>query len=174
MTIKGQLGIAPWDVLHVGLYGTLVCRSEHGELLLDSYYYFNCCCSKAMAEDRNVDEYDFHRSLYRFVQLDASGFHYAGINYHFFQLGVIVMGMESAFMCHRMLAQDLEIALCSFLLKKQVQHQKVRTTIEVIVAVLGWLLGGPLESGRSLSRFFLGQIVHYAMPQCRNSYENYR
>ena len=45
--------------------------------------------------------------------------------------------------------------------------KKVRTTIEVIVAIVGWLFGGPVGIGTVIIALFLGQIAHYTMPQCR-------
>ena len=45
--------------------------------------------------------------------------------------------------------------------------KRVRTILEVIVALLGWLLGGPVGIGTVIIALFIGQIVHYALPQCR-------
>ena len=43
----------------------------------------------------------------------------------------------------------------------------MRTSIEVIVAIAGWLLGGPVGIGTVIIALLIGQIVHYSLPQCR-------
>ena len=45
--------------------------------------------------------------------------------------------------------------------------KKARTIIEVSVAVLGWILGGPVGVGTVLIAFLLGQFVQYTLPQSR-------
>lgn len=42
--------------------------------------------------------------------------------------------------------------------------KKVRTGIEVIVAIVGWILGGPVGIGTVLIAIGLGQLVHYTLP----------
>ena len=42
--------------------------------------------------------------------------------------------------------------------------KKVRTGIEIIVALAGWALGGPVGIGTIIIALLLGQIVHYSLP----------
>ena len=71
-------------------------------------------------------------------------------------------------MFHQILVRAHEIVLCLLFVEKfGVSMKKVRTTIEVVVALLGWLLGGPVGIGTVIIALFIGQIVHYTLPQCR-------
>ncbi len=43
----------------------------------------------------------------------------------------------------------------------------VRNGIEVIVFLVGWMLGGPVGVGTVLIAFGLGPILGYSIPQCK-------
>lgn len=42
-----------------------------------------------------------------------------------------------------------------------------RTTIEAIVTLVGFLLGGPVGIGTLFVVLFIGQFIQIAMPQCK-------
>jgi len=45
---------------------------------------------------------------------------------------------------------------------------KVRSTMEVLVFIIGWLLGGPLFWGTIVICILIGVIAAYALPQCQS------
>lgn len=45
--------------------------------------------------------------------------------------------------------------------------KRIRTIIEVAVAAIGWLLGGPVGVGTVIIAFLIGQFVHYTLPQAK-------
>jgi uncharacterized protein len=50
--------------------------------------------------------------------------------------------------------------------------QWVRNGMEVLVLILGWLLGGPVGIGTVIIAFTLGPIVGVALPQCQTLLSN--
>ena len=133
------------------------------------YYHFNCRCFERIAANWNVAEYDFNWTLYRFIQLVASRFHYdLGAQILIFSVGVIVMGYGvGIYISPNIGAGPRDSLMLVFVEKTGASVKKVRTTLEVIVAIVGWLFGGPIGIGTVLIALFLGQIAHYTLPQCR-------
>jgi uncharacterized membrane protein YczE len=46
--------------------------------------------------------------------------------------------------------------------------KRVRTLLEIVVALLGWLLGGPVGIGTIIVALTLGYIVHFTLNISRN------
>ena len=46
--------------------------------------------------------------------------------------------------------------------------KRVRTGIEIVVAIVGWILGGPIGFGTLLIAVILGQIVHMTLPMAKS------
>ena len=85
-----------------------------------------------------------------------------------FSAGVIVMGYGVGIYISPNIGAGPRDSLMLVLVKKTgASMKKIRTTLEVIVAIVGWLFGGPIGIGTVLIALFLGQIVHYTLPQCR-------
>ncbi|MDX1807630.1 MAG: YitT family protein, partial [Paenisporosarcina sp.] len=45
--------------------------------------------------------------------------------------------------------------------------KRVRTGIEILVAIAGWILGGPIGIGTVIIAIILGQIVHITLPMAK-------
>jgi uncharacterized membrane protein YczE len=46
--------------------------------------------------------------------------------------------------------------------------KRVRTLLEIVVALIGWLLGGPVGIGTIIVALTLGYIVHFTLSISRN------
>jgi uncharacterized membrane protein YczE len=46
--------------------------------------------------------------------------------------------------------------------------KRVRTLLEIVVALIGWLLGGPVGIGTIIVALTLGYIVHFTLNISRN------
>lgn len=85
-----------------------------------------------------------------------------------FAVGVIVMGCGAGLYISPNIGAGPRDSLMLVLVEKTgASVKKVRTTLEVIVAIVGWLFGGPIGIGTVLIALFLGQLVHYTLPQSR-------
>ena len=170
MTIKGQkLGIGPWDVLHVGLY-------RHFGLTIGTWGIitgFIIILATAAVLKRwpkigtwlNMLLLGIFIDIFNWLLPEFTTF---GAQTVIFVLGVIVMGYGSGIYISPNIGAGPRDSLMLVLVEKTgASVKKVRTTIEVIVAVIGWLFGGPIGIGTVLIALFLGQMIHYTLPQCR-------
>ena len=170
MTIKGQkLGIGPWDVLHVGLY-------RHFGLTIGTWGIitgFIIIFATAAVLKRwpkigtwlNMLLLGIFIDIFNWLLPEFTTF---GAQTVIFVLGVIVMGYGSGIYISPNIGAGPRDSLMLVLVEKTgASVKKVRTTIEVIVAIIGWLFGGPIGIGTVLIALFLGQMIHYTLPQCR-------
>ncbi|MER2090238.1 MAG: YitT family protein [Sporosarcina sp.] len=171
MTIKGQkLGIGPWDVLHVGLNNNFGLTIGTWGIITG----FIIIISTAIALKEwprfgtwlNLVLIGVFIDLFNWLLPDISSM---GAQLLIFSTGVIVMGYGVGIYISPNIGAGPRDGLMLVLVKKTgASVKKVRTTIEVIVAIIGWLFGGPIGIGTVLIALFLGQIAHYTIPQCRN------
>lgn len=170
MTIKGQrLGVGPWDVLHVGLhqrfglsigtwsiiFGFLIVIGT--TLVLKEWPKIGTWINMVLL---GVFIDIFNWLLPEFESLVAQSV--------IFFLGVVVMSYGiGVYMSPNVGAGPRDGLMLVFVERLGMSIKKTRTIIEVTVAFLGWLLGGPVGVGTVLIAFLLGQMVHYTLPQCR-------
>lgn len=82
-----------------------------------------------------------------------------------FILGVMVMSIGIGIYVSPNLGAGPRDSLMLLIIEKTGWSlKKVRTGIEVIVAIVGWILGGPVGIGTILIAIGLGQLVHYTLP----------
>lgn len=170
MTIKGQkLGIGPWDVLHVGLY-------QHFGLTIGTWGIitgFIIILATAIVLKKWPKIGTWLNMLLLGVFIDIFNwllpeFATLGAQMIIFVLGVIVMGYGVGIYISPNIGAGPRDSLMLVLVEKTgASIKKVRTTLEVAVAVVGWLFGGPIGIGTVLIALFLGQMVHYTLPQSR-------
>lgn len=170
MTIKGQrLGIGPWDVLHVGLYrnfgltigtwgiitGLLIVVGT--AIVLKQWPRFGTWLNMVLI--------GVFIDLFNWL---IPEFHSMTGQVIIFTLGVAIMAYGiGIYVAPNLGAGPRDSLMLIFVEKLGFGIKKVRTTIEVLVAVAGWLLGGPVGLGTVLIALLIGQIVHYALPQCQ-------
>lgn len=170
MTIKGQrLGIGPWDVLHVGLY-------ENFGLSIGTWGIitgFIIIVTTAAVLKQWPQLGTWLNMLLIGIFIDV--FNWLLPDIHtlvgqtiIFVFGVLVMAYGVGIYVSPNVGAGPRDSLMLILVEKLgISVKIVRTGIEVIVAVLGWLLGGPVGIGTVVIALLIGQIVHYALPQCR-------
>lgn len=170
MTIKGKrLGIGPWDVLHVGLYekfgltigtwtiilGLVIVLST--TIILKEWPKIGTWINMALL-GLFIDVFNW--LLPNVEALSAQSI--------MFVLGIIVMCYGiGVYMSPNVGAGPRDSLMLIFVEKFGVSIKKIRTSIEVVVAILGWILGGPIGVGTVLIALLIGQIVHYTLPQSR-------
>ena len=170
MTIKGQrLGVGPWDVLHVGLY-------QHFGLTIGTWGiitgFIIIVTTAAFLKEwpkmgtwLNMLLLGIFIDLFNWLLPDFTTF---GGQLLIFVAGIIVMSYGIGIYISPNIGAGPRDSLMLLLVEKTgASVKKVRTTIEVVVAITGWLFGGPIGIGTVLIALFLGQIVHYTLPQCR-------
>ncbi|MCG3087063.1 YczE/YyaS/YitT family protein [Sporosarcina cyprini] len=170
MTIKGnRLGIGPWDVLHVGLYRNLGLSIGSWSIITG----FIIIVSTAIVLRQwprlgtwlNMFMIGLFIDLFNWLLPDFASL---GGQAVIFTLGVIVTAYGvGVYVSPNVGAGPRDSLMLILVDKLGVSVKVVRTSIEVIVAIIGWMLGGPVGVGTVLIALLIGQIVHYALPQCR-------
>ncbi|GKV69081.1 putative membrane protein YczE [Sporosarcina sp. NCCP-2716] len=170
MTIKGQLiGIGPWDVLHVGLYQKIGLTIGSWSILTGLIIVL----VTAAAQKRwpkygtwlNMLLLGSFIDLFNWLLPDVTTIPGA---VGMFVAGVVIMSYGiGLYVSPNMGAGPRDSLMLLIVHKFNVSVKVVRTSIEVIVALLGWALGGPVGIGTVIIALLIGQFVHYAMPQCQ-------
>ncbi|OHX57176.1 hypothetical protein BB776_00035 [Planococcus salinarum] len=169
MTIKGdRLGIGPWDVLHVGLY-------ENFGLTIGSWAIiagFVLISVTSLVRRRwpqfgtllNMVLIGLFIDLFNYLIPDIESMTGQIL---IFTAGIFVMGYGvGLYVAPKMGAGPRDDLMLILVHKTGLSVSVIRTAIEVTVAVLGWLLGGPIGIGTVLIALFLGRIVQMSLLQC--------
>lgn len=170
MTIKGyRLGIGPWDVFHVGLFRNF--GLTIGSWSIISGLVIVLATALALKKLPKIGTWLNMILLGVFIDMfnwlipDFEGLVAQSI---IFVLGVIVMGYGmGVYISPNIGAGPRDSLMLVFVEKFDISIKKVRTIIEIVVALLGWLLGGPVGIGTVIIAMLIGQFVHYTLPQSR-------
>ncbi|MFC5604959.1 YczE/YyaS/YitT family protein [Sporosarcina koreensis] len=170
MTIKGQrLGVGPWDVLHIGLtknFGLTI-----GMWSIITGLVIIGVTSAVLKQWPKIGTWLNMTLLGLFIDLFnwlLPEFDTMTGQVIIFTLGVVVMSYGvGIYVAPNVGAGPRDSLMLILVDKLGISVKKVRTMIEVIVAVAGWLLGGPVGIGTVIIALLIGQIVHYSLPQCR-------
>lgn len=170
MTIKGQqLGISPWDVLHVGLYQNL--GLTIGSWGIITGFVIILVTSAVMKQWPKIGTWINMVLLGLFIDLFnwlLPEFSTLWGQVIVYVLGVFILSYGVGIYVSPNMGAGPRDSLMLILVKKWgVSIKVMRTSIEVIVGVVGWLLGGPVGVGTVLIALLSGQIVQIALPQCQ-------
>lgn len=170
MTIKGQqLGIGPWDVLHVGLYQKLGLTIGTWSILTGLFIVL----VTAFFQKKWPKYGTWLNMLLLGSFIDVFNWllpevHTTAGAIGMFVVGVIIMSYGiGVYVSPNMGAGPRDSLMLLIVHKFNISVKVVRTSIEVIVALLGWALGGPVGIGTVIIALLIGQVVHYSMPQCQ-------
>lgn len=167
MTIKAQrFGISPWDVLHVGLY-------DHLGLSIGTWAILTgiiIVVATMIGTKRwpqfgtwlNILVIGFFIDVFNWLIPDITGF--AG-QLIIFLGGVLVIAIGIGVYVSPNVGAGPRDSLMLLIMKKTGWSiRTVRTGIEVFVALVGWLLGGPIGIGTVALALLTGPLIHYTLP----------
>ena len=167
LTIKGQaIGIGPWDVLHVGLYNHLGLTIGTWAILTGVIIVLvTMIGTKRLPQLGTIINIICLGSLidlFNWLLPEPTSFVSQLI---IFLLGVVIMSIGIGIYVSPNIGAGPRDSLMLLIMKKTGWSIKwVRTFLELTVALVGWLLGGPIGLGTILIALLLGQIVHYTLP----------
>lgn len=174
MTIKGdRLGIAPWDVLHVGLYHKFGLTVGTWNIVVSAtlllIIYFLSKKMPSLATWLNIFVIGLFIDLFLYILPSQASI--AG-NVTMFVTGILIMGYGIGLYVAPEIGAGPRDSLMLFIVERTGWGlRKVRTLLEAGAALLGWLLGGPIGIGTVIMAILLGQVVHYTIKQCRQLLE---
>ncbi|MFJ7952990.1 YitT family protein [Lysinibacillus sp. NPDC096418] len=166
LTIKGQMfGVGSWDVLHIGLAKSIGLTIGTWSIIIGlAILAFDMIFTKKLPLPGTfIDMFltGIFIDIFNYLLPDINGFWTQLI---IFIIGLILLGWG----CGMYMVANLGIGprdtlMLFFVHRLGWSVTRSRTTIEVTVAVLGFLLGGPVGLGTVLMAFGLGPIVQYAL-----------
>ncbi|WP_332309452.1 YitT family protein [Planococcus lenghuensis] len=171
MMIKGRLlGVGPWDVLAIGLFKNFGLSIGTWSILIGLAIV---AITVAVTKQRpqlgtilNMILVGVFIDIFNFLLPDIDALagqiviFMAGLFVYAYGIGVYVSPQMGA---------GPRDGLMLFLVEKTGWSiRTVRMMIEVTVAALGWLLGGPVGIGTVIVAFGTGAIAQYSIPQCRS------
>ena len=161
LTIKGQLlGVGAWDVLHVGLYNTLGLSIGSWSIILGVIIIV--VSSIGLRELPKLGT--FLNML--FVGLFIDFFNWllpdpatVTLQVISFILGVLALAVGSGIYISAGPRDSLMLLIVN---KLKLSMRVARTIMEVLVAVTGFLLGGPIGIGTVIMAFAIGPVMQIA------------
>lgn len=170
LTIKGQrLGIAPWDVLHVGLFQnvglTIGSWSIITGLVIVTVTSIFLKEWPRLGTWLNMMVIGLFIDFFNWLLPDLTSLTAQIIS---FILGVLVLSYAvGIYVAPNLGAGPRDSLMLLFVEKFGWSLRLVRTSIEAAVTLVGFLLGGPVGIGTVVVVLLSGQIIQIALPQCR-------
>jgi uncharacterized protein len=170
LTIKGKdLGIGPWDVFHYGLFLkfglTIGTWSIIAGLIILLITGLATRSFPKIGAFLNMVLIGLFIDFFNFIIPDATSLVLQSI---LFAAGTIIVGYGIGLYVSADFGAGPRDGLMLLIVEKTGwKIQWVRNGIEVVVFLLGWLLGGPVGLGTVIIAFFLGSVVGISLPQCQ-------
>ncbi|WP_019414698.1 YitT family protein [Paenisporosarcina sp. TG20] len=171
LTIRGALlGIGPWDVLHVGLFinfgltiGIWAIVSGLVLVLCTSLYLKQW---PLIGTWLNMILVGVFIDIFLWLLPAVSN---PVLQTILFIVGVAIMGVGvGMYIAANMGAGPRDTLMLILVEKTGWTVKKVRTLLEIVVGIIGWILGGPLGVGTVIIALTLGYLVHYTLIYFRN------
>jgi len=167
MIIEGKaLGVGPWDVLHIALFesvglsigswavitGVVIVGST--SLLLKEWPKLATCLNMLLC--------GVFIDFFNWILPNSAGVFF---DVFYFLVGVIVIGMGCALYISPKLGAGPRDTLMMLLAKKfGWSIGNARLAMEALIAIIGWLFGGPIGVGTIIIALFTGYIVQFSLP----------
>ena len=168
MTIKGhKIGIGPWDVLHVGLYRNFGLTIGMWNVILGFLIIIGTCVVikqwPKIGTWINIFFIGAFIDVFNWLLPEIEPLAGQAV---IFILGAVVISYGTGIYVSSNIGAGPRDSLMLVLVERLGGSiKKTRTIIEFIVAILGWILGGPIGVGTVIIAILLGQLIHYTLPQ---------
>lgn len=170
LILKANLGATPWDVLQVGLYYQLGLTIGSWSIIVGFFILgVSALINKKIPQIGafiNMILVGVFIDMYLFLPIMQTPSHFIG-KLLMFLIGIIIMCYGMGFYISANLGagprDSLMLALTNLTGWKV---RNIRGTMEIMVLIIGWLLGGPVAFGTFVISLLIGPVFGYAMPQC--------
>lgn len=166
LTIKGQLiGVGSWDVLHIGLAQSLGLTIGSWSIIIGLIIL----AIDGLISKRWPKIGTYLDMFLAGIFIDIFNYLIPNVNGLLEQLIVFVIGLVLlGFGCGMYMVANLGVGPRDTLMLLLVHRlgwsvNRARTTMEVTVAIAGFILGGPIGVGTVIMAFGLGPIVQWAL-----------
>lgn len=166
LTIKGQrYGVGSWDVLHVGLFKNFGLTIGTWSILLGLLIVIiSSIVLKELPKIGTITNMLLTGTFIDFFNYIIPDVHTASAQLACFIAGVIILGIGDAIYITANLGAGPRDSLMLIAVDKlKMSITVARTGMEIIVAVAGYLIGGPIGLGTVIMVFALGPVIQYSM-----------
>lgn len=170
MIIKGNdIGVNAWDVLHIALYKTLGLTIGSWAIITGLVIVaFTSLMYKSFPKIgtwANILLIGSFIDFFNWLLPNTNSFVFQLI---YFILGIFVASFGTGMYISPNLGSGPRDSLMMWIVEKFGGTIKmVRMTIELVVAVIGFILGGPLGVGTIVIAVFSGYVVQFSLPYCQ-------
>ncbi|PGT81925.1 hypothetical protein COD11_16105 [Bacillus sp. AFS040349] len=173
LTIKADLGVSAWDVLHIGLYKQLGLSIGSWTIIIGGLVLLSASLLTRKLPQVgafiNMFTIGIFIDLFIFLPVLKTPESFLG-KMIMLVMGIVIlcygMGLYISAKCGAGPRDSLMMALVE---KTGKSITFVRAWIEVIVLVIGWLLGGPVFIGTVIATISLGYVAGVMIPFCQNT-----
>jgi uncharacterized protein len=170
LILKANLGATPWDVLHVGLYYQLGLTIGSWSIIVGLFILaVSAILTKRIPQVGafiNMLSVGIFIDMYLYLPFMQTPNSLGG-KVFMFLIGLVIMCYGMGFYISANLGagprDSLMLALTS---RTGWKVRNIRGTMEIIVLIIGWLLGGPVSFGTFMLSLLIGPLFGFAMPQC--------
>jgi uncharacterized protein len=166
LTIKGQrLGVGSWDVLHIGLFKNLGLSIGLWSIIVGSVIIVTASLGlrefPRLGTFMNMIFIGLFIDFFNWILPDP---HTSPIQFIDFFFGIVLMGIGAGIYLSANLGSGPRDSLMLLTVKKfGCSITVARTVMEVVVAIAGFLLGGPIGIGTIIMSFALGPIIQASL-----------
>lgn len=177
LVIQADLGSAPWDVLHIGLY------KQFG-LTIGSWTIFvgiivlstSAILAKAfpkLGAFLNMLLCGIFIDMYLLIPWLKTPASMVG-QFLMLSLGIIFMAYGMAIYVSANVGTGPRDSLMLVIMQiTKMKVQWIRFIMEVLVLTVGWMLGGPVGVGTIVFCLTIGHVTGFALPQCQKIINNW-
>lgn len=170
MVIKGNdLGVIAWDVLHIALYQTIGLSIGSWTIITGLVIVtFTSLMYKSFPKIGTWVNLLLIGSFVDFFYWILPNTETFAFQLIYFLMGIFVSSFGTGMYISPNLGSGPRDGLMMWIVEKFGGSIKVaRMSIELTVALIGWLLGGPLGIGTIIIAIFSGYIVQFSLPYCQ-------
>jgi len=165
LIIEANLGVSGWDVLHIGLYKTFGLTIGTWSQIVGLVVIF-----LTLIIDRKIISIGTVLNMIfigifidLFLYLLPTGEEWL-IQYSFLFFGLIIMGSGAGiYITAKLGPGPRDSLMIAFSRKYKLSVSKVKTVMELLVMLIGYLLGGPVFIGTLVISLLIGPIMQYSL-----------
>ncbi|MBM6619698.1 YczE/YyaS/YitT family protein [Bacillus suaedaesalsae] len=177
LMIKADIGVAPWDVLHIGLYKQFGLTIGTWSIIIGFLVLFSTSVlSKSWPQIGaflNMLLVGVFIDLFMLLPFITTPYHLVG-RIVMLIAGVAIIGYGiGVYISAKRGAGPRDTLMLVLTEKTGWKVSRTRLGMEVIVLSVGFLLGGPVSLGTFLFGFTIGPIVGVTLPHCEKIMEKF-
>ena len=173
LTIRAELGVSPWDVLHIGLYNQFGLTIGTWAIIVGgSILIISALLTRKwpqLGAFVNMLTVGVFIDLYLLLPFLATPSNIVG-QLFMLLIGILFMGYGiGIYISARCGAGPRDSLMMALVEKTGKSISVIRGSIELLVLMVGWLLGGPVFIGTILLTLTIGLIAGKTIPQCQQT-----